>query len=156
CALSNNLFSAGSSMSRMPNCRNTGVRSMVQDTSEAIHPRHEKAATGSWGGRASFGAIVLARFRVALAWRPPRRVAMLAALFALVEYVYVFLCSAGRFERWPTYNVYYDLLAEGFRSGHLNIAASPSPGLLAKVNPYDPAYRHLWMWDVSLYKGKYY
>ncbi len=98
---------------------------------------------------------MLADVRFALK-RPHRRTILLAVLFVLVEYVYVFLCTARTFDNWPTYNNYYDLLAEGFRAGHLNIAADPSAELLAKPNPYDHANSHLWMWDVSLYKGKYY
>jgi hypothetical protein len=104
-----------------------------------------------------FWVFVSAKLRAAAAVAVNRRTLTLAALLLLVEYVYAFLISAGRIEpEWPTYNTYYDLLADGFRAGQLDIAQAPPPELLAKENPYDPANSDLWMWDVSLYHGKYY
>ena len=76
------------------------------------------------------------------------------ALLSLVAYVYVL--SAGTFTKWPSYNAYSDLLAEGFRAGHLYLAQQPSPELLAKPNPLDPANLSLWLWDASLYRGRFY
>lgn len=80
----------------------------------------------------------------------------LLPLLALILFVYVFYCTAGRFHRWPEYSRYYDLLAEGFRSGHLYLPVDPAPELLAQADPYDPKHARLWMWDISLYGGKYY
>ncbi|MEI9937233.1 MAG: hypothetical protein WDO69_08395 [Pseudomonadota bacterium] len=51
---------------------------------------------------------------------------------------------------------YYDLLAEGFRQGHLYIPAAPSSELLAQANPYDPKHSRLWFWDMTLYGTHYY
>ena len=37
---------------------------------------------------------------------------VLAATVLAVEIVYLFFATAGTFSHWPTYTVYYDLLAE--------------------------------------------
>ena len=80
----------------------------------------------------------------------------LAAAFAIIEIAYVFFVSAGRFTHWPTTLSFLDDQAEGFRAGHLHFAIEPAAALLAKANPFDPAWRPLWYWDASLYGGHYY
>ncbi|HXU03832.1 MAG TPA: hypothetical protein VN903_22875, partial [Polyangia bacterium] len=85
-----------------------------------------------------------------------RRWLALAAGFAAIEVVYVFFVSAGRFTHWPTYLTFLDDQAEGFRAGHLHFAIEPAAALLAKANPFDPAWKSLWYWDASLYNGHYY
>jgi hypothetical protein len=80
----------------------------------------------------------------------------LAAAFAIIEIAYVFFVSAGRFTHWPTTLSFLDDQAEGFRAGHLHFAIEPAAALLAKGNPFDPAWRSLWYWDASLYNGHYY
>jgi hypothetical protein len=82
--------------------------------------------------------------------------AWLPALFAVVELVYAFYFTAGKFKDPPLYNNYYDLLAEGFRSGHLYLALEPDPRLAAAANPYDFAYHRWWLGDTSFYAGKFY
>jgi hypothetical protein len=51
----------------------------------------------------------------------------------------------------------YNLQAEGFRHGHLNMEVAPNPALLALPDPYDPVanapYR---IHDLTLWHGKYY
>jgi hypothetical protein len=78
------------------------------------------------------------------------------AVLLVTEFVYCFIVSAGLFRNWPSYLFYCDELAEGFRSGHLYIPTRPSPELLAKPDPYDPANMPLWLWDASLHEGRYY
>jgi hypothetical protein len=80
----------------------------------------------------------------------------LALLLLGIELVYVFIVSAGKYVDWPTYNLNYDMQAEGFRKGHLYLPLEPPPELLEKENPLDPANSHLWFADLSFYKGKYY
>jgi hypothetical protein len=80
----------------------------------------------------------------------------LAAGFAVIELVYVFFVSAGRFTHWPMTLSFLDDQAEGFRAGHLHFAIEPAAALLAKANPFDPAWKPLWYWDASLYAGHYY
>ncbi len=84
------------------------------------------------------------------------RVLAWALLLVAIEAAYIFFASAGTFTNWPTYMNYYDLLADGFRSGHLYIPVTPSADLLAQPNPHDPIHGNLWMWDISLYKDHYY
>ena len=69
---------------------------------------------------------------------------------------YVFIVTAGRFTVWPTWNTNYDLLAEGFRSGHLYLARAPDPALLAKANPFDPAGGRSGSGTPACYDGHYY
>src|SRR4051812_22648188 len=80
----------------------------------------------------------------------------LAAAFAVIELAYVFFVSAGRFPPWRATLRFLDDQAEGFRAGHLHFAIEPAAALLAKANPFDPAWRSLWYWDASLYNGHYY
>ena len=70
--------------------------------------------------------------------------------------VYLFIITAGTFTTWSTWNTNYDLIAEGFRSGHLYIPVPPPPELLARPNPFDWSNSNLWFLDASLYKGHYY
>ena len=77
-------------------------------------------------------------------------------LVAIIEAVYVVVVSAGKPWPWPSYMAYYDLLAEGFRAGHLHIALEPPPELLAAADPFDPRNARYWLGDVSLHGGHYY
>jgi hypothetical protein len=82
---------------------------------------------------------------------------LLFVLFlAAIEVSYVAIVTAGMFTTWPTWQTKYDLLAEGFRSGHLYLSVSPPAALIAKANPFDPVWRPLWLWDASLHGGHYY
>jgi hypothetical protein len=88
--------------------------------------------------------------------RSSRRRFWLVPLLSFIMAVYAFYGSAGTFTNWPVYTSSYDLLADGFRNGHLHLSVSPSPQLLARVNPYDPQHWSLWFVDISLYNGQYY
>ena len=80
----------------------------------------------------------------------------LLLLIASIVFVYAFVVSAGHLGSWHVYMTYYDMLAEGFRAGHLYVPLDVSPKLLAKRDPFDFANSSLWLWDGSLYKGRYY
>jgi hypothetical protein len=84
------------------------------------------------------------------------RSVLFVLMLAAIELSYVGFLSAWRFTTWPTWSGNYDLLAEGFRSGHLYLSLQPPPALLAKADPFNPAWRQLWYWDASLYDGHYY
>jgi hypothetical protein len=90
------------------------------------------------------------RLRAAAGWAP----FVLGLL--LVEAYFVFVVSAGTFTTWPTYTRYHDLLADGFRAGHLHLAVEPSPALLRQADPLDPKHLGLWLYDASLYRGHLY
>ena len=52
---------------------------------------------------------------------------------------------------------YYNLLARGFRSGHLSLQAEVPAGVLKLKDPYDPKQNAPFgMHDVSYYKGRFY
>ena len=87
--------------------------------------------------------------------RAPRWL-LLVLGFAFIEATYLFFVSAGRLTHWPTYLTFLDDQAEGFRARHLHFAIEPAAALLAKANPFDPAWKPLWYWDASLYNGHYY
>lgn len=74
----------------------------------------------------------------------------------LVIAIYALIGSAARPGPWPTYMTYYDLQAEGFRSGHLYIPIQPAKQLLEASDPYDPSHSRYWLGDATLYKGHYY
>ena len=80
----------------------------------------------------------------------------LVGFVVLACLVYAFIVSAGTFSSWPTYSNYYDLLAESFRAGRLDLPITPSPRLLAAEDPFDPSLAPLWVWDASLHEGRYY
>jgi hypothetical protein len=65
------------------------------------------------------------------------------------------LDGVPRFSRSPDGS--YNLQAEGFRHGHLNMEVTPSAALLALPDPYDPVanapYR---IHDLTLWQGKYF
>jgi hypothetical protein len=74
-----------------------------------------------------------------------------------ISLFYVFIASYGTFKDLPGIQTnYYDRMCEGFRHGHLHILEAPSPSLLAKPDPFHGSNIQLWLWDASLYKGKYY
>lgn len=79
-------------------------------------------------------------------------------LVLLLCYFYAFLAGVGLFRVFPERSEYYDRMVEGFRAGHLYIVQQPDPRLLAKADPYaqENFFENLWLWDVSLYKGRYY
>lgn len=78
-------------------------------------------------------------------------------IFGLVL-LYVFVGSAGNLlsPQWPIYQTYYDMLADGFRSGHLSIAYTPNPELLTVEDPWDMKHYRKWLVDGTYYDGKYY
>jgi hypothetical protein len=80
----------------------------------------------------------------------------IALLLLLLSVYYTFIATAGTFADLAWHTDYYDLLADGFRQGHLYVPVTPSRRLLSRANPY--LYRHsgLWLWDASLYQARYY
>ena len=127
-------------------------------TSERAGIDRARDASGSDSRGHSPGELYLPMTEPAKApWlRRHGRSLLLVLLLAAIEISYVAIISAGAFTTWPTWNNNYDLLAEGFRSGHLYMTVPPRPELLAKADPFNPAWRSLWFWDASLHDGHYY
>jgi hypothetical protein len=92
-------------------------------------------------------------------WRWNGALGRALALAAVASY-YVFVSTAGHFNRWPDlgidYPYFYDSQAEGFRAGHLYTTLAPSPELLRRPDPYDLRNIELWRWDYSLYREHLY
>ncbi len=81
----------------------------------------------------------------------------LGALLIGLEFLYIFYGSAGHmFVQWPIYQAYYDMLAEGFREGHLYIKYTPHPALLAAKDPWSMQNVRYWLPDGTFYDSKYY
>ena len=85
----------------------------------------------------------------------------LALVFSLglVVAFYAWATSPGvpLFARFDGGGSYYNLLARGFRSGHLSLLKEVPPGVLKLKDPYDPQQNAPFgMHDVSYYKGKFY
>src|SRR5215472_7397832 len=80
-------------------------------------------------------------------------------LFLAVTAFYVWTATSSQYAfKWGTRKIdHYNLLAEGFLSGHLYLAQSPPKEMLALKDPLDPVangpYR---LHDASLYQGRYY
>jgi hypothetical protein len=100
-------------------------------------------------------AALLDRLR-RLIRRPSPGALRVALLLGAVALSYDFIITAGTFTRWPTWNNVYDLVAEGFRSGHLYTRISPRPELLRSPAPLDPSMYRYWIWDASLHNGHVY
>jgi tetratricopeptide (TPR) repeat protein len=91
------------------------------------------------------------------------RCGFLLLVCGLVIGVYAWSATSGllEFEGADAQHTYYNLLAQGFGAGQLNLKTEAPPGLAQLADPYDPAanrpYRLLGaqpLHDVSYYKGK--
>jgi len=103
-------------------------------------------------------ALPLKNKVISLLW--DHRIYWLTVLCALgVVAMYAFFVSAGLWTKWPTTTDFYAQLAQAFDHGQVSLLARPDPSVLALQNPYQ--YDNLrknavYLWDVSLFDGKYY
>lgn len=84
---------------------------------------------------------------------------LLAHLWAFVFIVYAWFITYGNFTTWDHTTRYYTQLADGFNKGHLYLDREPDMALLEALDPNDPNQRPVFdddVWDLSLYKGKFY
>ncbi len=89
---------------------------------------------------------------------------ILAAMCALVIGVYAYMARSNVLlsgSLSPADN-YYNLLAQGFRSGHLSLKKEAPPGLAQLADPYDPVANYAYQFapygllDLSYYNGRLY
>ena len=89
----------------------------------------------------------------------------LAAVCILIVAAYAYMAQSPAWEWQPTPDAsknYYNLVVQGFRSGHLYLKKEVPAGLTQLPDPYDPASNALyrsapyWMHDLSYYKGRLY
>lgn len=75
-----------------------------------------------------------------------------------VLWAYVWILTIGRLDKWPIGRNYYGLLTQAFEKGQTSLVVEPTPELLKLKNPYDLGQRKGldYLWDTSLYEGKYY
>jgi len=78
-------------------------------------------------------------------------------LAAISAFIFWYL-SVGQFPSFPKAEQLYLYQGEAFARGQISLLQQPSPQLLALKNPYDYTERAAvpFLWDASLYKGKYY
>jgi hypothetical protein len=75
-----------------------------------------------------------------------------------VVWVYIWIITVGKMEKWPEGRNYYWLLTQAFQNGHTYLLIDPNPELLQLDNPYDLQQRKglEYLWDTTFYDGKYY
>jgi hypothetical protein len=72
--------------------------------------------------------------------------------------MYVWIITIGRIEKWPSGKDYYWILSQAFKQGQTYLLVEPNPELMKLENPYDFRQRRglEYLWDTTLYNGKYY
>ena len=72
--------------------------------------------------------------------------------------IYIWVASMGLWSTWLNRTSYYDLLATAFSHGQTALEVQPDPVLLKLENLYELNSREgiPYLWDASIYKGKYY
>ncbi len=73
-------------------------------------------------------------------------------------WMYVWIITIGRIDTWPSGKNYYWMLSQAFQQGKTHLLVEPNPELLKLENPYDYRLRKdlEYLWDTTLYNGKYY
>ena len=77
----------------------------------------------------------------------------------MVVLIYIFFISVGTWTKWPTTTDFYAELAKAFDHGQVSLLTKPDPSILALQNPYqydELRKKATYLWDVSLFNGKYY
>jgi hypothetical protein len=79
-------------------------------------------------------------------------------VFLTVISIYGWFASAGTWITLPESSSYYNQLANAFVHGQVSLEIKVNPQLLALSDPYDYPSRNgiKYLWDASLYHGKYY
>lgn len=84
----------------------------------------------------------------------------IAVLDAVIILIYLWFGSDGLWKTLPNETNYYDLQANAFRQGQIELETAPDPALLAIKDEslYEPSNREgiPVLWDATLYNGKYY
>ncbi|MDO9300253.1 MAG: hypothetical protein Q7T89_02680 [Anaerolineales bacterium] len=82
----------------------------------------------------------------------------LILLGCCLVWMYVWIVTIGRLDKWPSGKNYYWMLSQAFQQGQTHLLVDPNPELLKLENPYDHHQRKglEYLWDTTLYNGKYY
>jgi hypothetical protein len=81
---------------------------------------------------------------------------IIAGCFVL--FLYVWIITVGRIEKWPSGRDYYWKLTKAFQQGQAYLLEKPNPALAELENPYDHHQRKglEYLWDTTYYDGKYF
>jgi hypothetical protein len=131
---------------------------LIHTASALFHSIHEKIWRFSW-----LPKVVRSSKRIChsplVTWMGKHWMGLsLGIVSVLAVAVYVWIFSAGRMIIPPTGTRYYSWLADAFQERQFHLLTQPSRGLLNLPNPYDYRLRSEvnYIWDVSLYDGKYF
>lgn len=82
----------------------------------------------------------------------------LTLLFCFTIYIYIWITTIGRIEKWPSGKDYYWKLTQAFQHGQTYLLEEPNPELAKLENPYDHHQRKGldYLWDTTYYDGKYF
>jgi hypothetical protein len=82
----------------------------------------------------------------------------LVLLGCCLIWMYVWIITIGSINIWPSGMNYYWMLSQAFQHGQTYLLVKPNPELLKLANPYDNHQRRFleYLWDTTLYNGKYY
>ncbi|MBL8051255.1 MAG: hypothetical protein JNM46_08540 [Anaerolineales bacterium] len=83
---------------------------------------------------------------------------LLILLSIIVVYVYIWVTTIGRIEKWPSGKNYYWKLTQAFQHGQTYLLEEPNPELAKLEDPYDHHQRKglEYLWDTTYYDGKYF
>lgn len=83
---------------------------------------------------------------------------LLILLSIIVIYVYIWVTTIGRMEKWPSSKDYYWKLTQAFQNGQTHLLEEPNPALANVEDVYDFQQRKGldYLWDATYYNGKYF
>lgn len=76
----------------------------------------------------------------------------------LMLWLYIWIITIGRIDKWPSGRDYYWKLTQAFQQGQTHLLEQPNPELAKLENPYDHHQRDglAYWWDTTYYDGKYF
>lgn len=139
----------------------TSIKPAIADSSLARRLNASIRKTNTWFARSIAGSSLAGGFTRSkrFGWISKNRLNLwLIVLAGCALWSYVWIISIGRIEKWPSGRNYYWMLTQAFQNGQTYLLVEPNPELLELENPYDLAQRKGldYLWDTTLYKGKYY
>lgn len=83
---------------------------------------------------------------------------LLILLGCVLLYLYIWIITIGRIDKWPSGKDYYWKLTQAFQQGQTYLLEEPNPELAKLANPYDHLQRKglPYLWDTTYYNGKYF
>ncbi len=92
--------------------------------------------------------------------RPAKKINTILLILSgcIVLWLYIWIITIGRIEKWPSGRDYYWKLSQAFQQGQTHLLDVPNPALAKLNNPYDHHQREglIYLWDTTYYDGKYF